>query len=164
MGRKLKIYLDTSVISHLWHDDAPEQMAATRRLWESLGKGEYEASLSQVTVKELYRCPEPIRSALLENLAEIQYLVLPLDKAVEAFAIEIVAAGILTPRNVNDCLHIAAATVHGCDCLVSWDLKHIVRRKTIEGVKALAVLGGYKSIDIVTPLALLGRKAIGYEC
>ena len=32
MGRKLKVYLDTSVISHLMQDAVPEKMADTRRL------------------------------------------------------------------------------------------------------------------------------------
>jgi len=31
MGRKLKIYLDTSVISHLMQEDAPEKMADTKK-------------------------------------------------------------------------------------------------------------------------------------
>jgi hypothetical protein len=32
--RKLKVYLDTSVISHLLQKDVPEKMADTRQLWE----------------------------------------------------------------------------------------------------------------------------------
>lgn len=34
MGRKLKVYLDTSVISHLMQEDVPEKMADTRKLWK----------------------------------------------------------------------------------------------------------------------------------
>ena len=41
MGRKLKVYLDTSVISHLIQEDVPEKMADTRKLWEMLSKWEY---------------------------------------------------------------------------------------------------------------------------
>lgn len=32
--RKLKVYLDTSVISHLLQEDVPEKMADTRQLWK----------------------------------------------------------------------------------------------------------------------------------
>lgn len=32
--RKLKVYLDTSVISHLLQEDVPEKMSDTRQLWE----------------------------------------------------------------------------------------------------------------------------------
>ncbi len=31
---KLKVYLDTSVISHLLQEDVSEKMADTRQLWE----------------------------------------------------------------------------------------------------------------------------------
>lgn len=31
---KLKIYLDTSVISHLMQEDVPEKMADTLKLWD----------------------------------------------------------------------------------------------------------------------------------
>ena len=31
---KLRVYLDTSVISHLLQEDVPEKMADTRQLWE----------------------------------------------------------------------------------------------------------------------------------
>lgn len=34
--RKLKIYLDTSVISYLEQEDVPEKMDQTKRLWKIL--------------------------------------------------------------------------------------------------------------------------------
>ena len=34
--RKLKVYLDTSVISHLAQEDVPEKMTDTLKLWECL--------------------------------------------------------------------------------------------------------------------------------
>ena len=46
MNRKLKVYLDTSVISHLVQEDVPEKMTDTRRLWEMFQKGIYDVCLS----------------------------------------------------------------------------------------------------------------------
>jgi hypothetical protein len=34
--RKLKLYLDTSTISHLFADDTPDKMADTNNLWEEV--------------------------------------------------------------------------------------------------------------------------------
>ena len=42
MERKLKVYLDTSVISHLIQDDVPEKIADTRKLWEMFKNGIYD--------------------------------------------------------------------------------------------------------------------------
>ena len=39
--RKLKVYLDTSVVSHLWQIDAPEKMQETLALWEEFKKDKF---------------------------------------------------------------------------------------------------------------------------
>jgi predicted nucleic acid-binding protein len=50
--KKLKIYLDTSVISHLQAYDVPEKMAKTLKFWESLVDGDYEAYISELVIAE----------------------------------------------------------------------------------------------------------------
>ncbi len=42
--RKLKVYLDTSVISHLMQEDVPEKMADTLQLWELFREGMYDVT------------------------------------------------------------------------------------------------------------------------
>lgn len=37
--RRQKIYLDTSVISYLYQEDAPEKMKDTLKLWEVIKRG-----------------------------------------------------------------------------------------------------------------------------
>ena len=39
---KIKIYLDTSVISYLDQQDAPERMKETQEVWELFKKGQYD--------------------------------------------------------------------------------------------------------------------------
>ena len=51
--RKLKLYLDTSIISHLFADDTPEKMEDTNRFWEEVLKGKYEIYISPVVMDEL---------------------------------------------------------------------------------------------------------------
>lgn len=163
MAHKLRVYLDTSTISHLCHDDAKMRMADTKRLWACLENGEFEACLSRTTLEELDRCPEPKRSLLYGYMGKIRYNVLPVDRQVLDLAWKIVEEGILTPRSFADCLHIATATVHGCDCVVSWNFKHMVNLEKIDGVKRVASLLGYRGIDIVSPKMLLESGVTGYE-
>ena len=77
--RKLKVYLDTSVISYLDQDDAPERMKDTQALWKRFEQGEFEIYLSQVTLKEVGRCPEPKRSRLYDCLDNIAFTRLDVD-------------------------------------------------------------------------------------
>ena len=71
--RKLKIYLDTSVISHLQQEDAPEKMADTLRLWNMIQEEVFDVVMSDVVFDELDDCPEPKRSYLAAFLGQINY-------------------------------------------------------------------------------------------
>ena len=155
MGRKLKVYLDTSVISHLMQEDVPEKMADTRKLWEMFKNGVYEVCLSSLTMKEVSDCSEPKRSALRDYLKQIQYESYDITKDVLDVAHQLVAMGVLTNKSFDDCQHIGAAVVNNCDCIISWNFKHIVNIKTIRGVRAITNLEGYKPIEIWSPSVLL---------
>lgn len=153
--RKLKVYLDTSVVSHLLQEDVPEKMADTRQLWEMFKAGKYDVYLSTVTLEEVSDCPEPKRSELKKYLEQILYTVLDITDEMEIVAQKIIDMGILTNKSYDDCQHIAAAVVEECNCIISWNFKHIVNIKTIHGVRAITNLTGYKAIDILSPSVLL---------
>ena len=157
--KKLKIYLDTSVISHLQHDDAPDKMADTLMLWEKIKTGKYEAIISSVTERELEACAEPKRSTLLNCLQQIPHSIVPLNEQALAIAGKVIELGILTPKSIDDCQHIAVAIVGGCDIMVSWNFKHIVNHKTIQGVKAVTAITGFPEMLIYTPTILMGGES-----
>lgn len=156
--RKLKVYLDTSVISYLQQEDTPERMKDTLLLWEQFESDMYDIYLSQVTLDEVGECREPKRTVLYEYLSRINYTKLEITAEVLQVANQIIDMGILSPKSIDDCQHIATAVVHGCDCIISWNFKHIVNIKTIRGVRAITHLEGYKDIDIMNPSILLGGE------
>ena len=153
--RKLKVYLDTSVISYLSQEDAPERMEDTLKLWKDFVNGKYEIYLSQVTIDEIEKCSEPKRSMLYDYLSDIEYTKLEINEEIVELAQKIIDMGILKPKSYDDCQHIAAAVVNACDCIISWNFRHIVNIKTIRGVRAITNLEGYKGIDIINPSVLL---------
>lgn len=68
--RKLKIYLDTSVISHLLQEDVPEKMRETRELWEQFkNRKDIDIMISNLVLLELSRCKEAKHAFLLNELA-----------------------------------------------------------------------------------------------
>lgn len=153
--RKLKVYLDTSVISHLIQEDAPEKMADTLQLWDMFKNGEYDVYLSTVTLEEISACPEPKRSQLRNYMGQIHYATLDITDEVSEVAEKIIDMGILTQKSFDDCQHIGAAVVNECDCIISWNFKHIVNIKTIRGVRAITNLAGYRTVDVLSPSVLL---------
>ena len=152
---KLKVYLDTSVISHLLQEDVPEKMADTRQLWEMFCSNRYDVYLSTVTLEELKGCSEPKQSQLFDYLGQIDYTLIQINDKIEEIALQIIEMGILTKKSYDDCQHIAAAIISECDCIISWNFKHIVNVKTIRGVRAITNLKGHKPIEILNPSVLL---------
>lgn len=71
--KKVKIYLDTSVISHLSAEDVPDKMNDTSILWELIKQNKITAVISNITLEEIEKCPEPKRSLLYNFLTEIEF-------------------------------------------------------------------------------------------
>lgn len=150
--KRIKIYLDTSVISYLKQDDAPEKMGATLQFWDQIKtRNDIEVYISDVTLAELSECHEPKLSVLQEKLKTLSFYLLEKDDAAEKLASQIIDLGILTHKSFDDCLHIAIAVLAACNYLVSWNFKHLVNIKTINGVRAITNLKGFSPIDIITP-------------
>lgn len=71
--KRLKVYLDTSVVSYLYQEDAPEKMQDTLSLWELFRQGVYEVYVSDIVYGEIDRCREEKLNILLDYLAQIKY-------------------------------------------------------------------------------------------
>lgn len=56
--KRLKVYLDTSVVSYLYQEDAPEKMQDTLSLWELFKEGVYEVFVSDIVFREIDRFSE----------------------------------------------------------------------------------------------------------
>ena len=149
--RKRKIYLDTSVISHLYQLDVPDKMNDTLALWEEIKQGNYDVYISQVTLDEIAENDEQKRALLLAHLAEIDYTFIAMDDEIRTYADKVVEEEILTSKRYDDCLHIGCAVVHECHMIISWNFKHIVKVKTVNGVRSVNSMLGYHSIDIFSP-------------
>jgi predicted nucleic acid-binding protein len=151
----IRVYLDTSVPSHLLADDTPDKMRDTIALWNCFKKGKYNAVLSDVTIAELDRCPEPKRSKLREYLREIYYEEVRVDDTVRLIGRKFVDNGILTDKSIDDCNHLAVAMVSGCHIVASWNFKHIVKHRTIQAAQWIALQSNCADIKIYAPTSLL---------
>ncbi len=91
-------------------------------------------------------------------MAEIEYNTIEISKEIRELAKEYTKNGIIPLKYIDDAIHIAAATVSQCDALVSWNFKHIVKLKTIQGINGVNKLVGYKEIQLVSPQMMLEEK------
>lgn len=139
MKRKLRVYLDTSVISVLFDESNPERKLLTESFFKEIGN--FEISISEITVAEIKRTPDP---ELMSKMKEVvaQFSVLSLTDDVEWIAGEYIRHGAVPEGYPEDAYHIAIAVINGVDCLLSWNFKHIVRRKTRDIVTMVNTLMG----------------------
>ena len=57
--------------------------------------------------------------------------------------------------SIDDCLHIAIATLNKVDVLASWNFRHIVNLDRIKGYNGVNLKCGYSVIEIRSPKELL---------
>jgi len=156
--KKIKLYLDTSAIGYLDEKTSPKEMNEMHQLWELIKHGEYIVCISSVVIDELMaNINIEKRDVLINYLKQIDFDIINITDEIHATAEVFVKNGIVTENNYNDSLHIACAVTNFCDCLVSYNFKHLVNIKTIKGARAISNLRGYGNIDIVSAISLIQK-------
>ncbi len=148
----MKIYLDTSVISALFDDRNPERKALTEEFFSK--KGIYETYISELTIAEIERTPDKVLKDKMKQVIK-DFLVLEINESVEELANEYMKYGAVPETYSEDAYHIAVAVLNEMDCLLSWNFRHIVRRKTKDIVRMVNTLMNLKHIEIIAPGELL---------
>lgn len=127
---KITVYLDTSVISFLFAEDAPEKMRVTREFFERYVRDDdCTVYISDVVIRELGNTKDIVlREKLLRVIREYPLVVVdrpPDDRETQRLAAEYIRGGVVPRNSLDDALHIAFATVMGADFLLSWNYRHL---------------------------------------
>ena len=159
LAQQARLYLDTSVLSFLSADDAPEKQAITQAFFEEVKVGKFAIFISALVLTELEAAQdETKRQSFLDTVGTYRPGMLDINEDVISLSQGYVKAGTLSERHLRDAQHIAVATVHDMDMLLSWNMRHIVRVHTREQVNAVNRLMGYGELILATP-----EEVISYE-
>ena len=154
---KPRVYLEPTVVSHLVarsSDDAilASWQKASRRLWEDYAD-RFEFVVSRIVHAEIQR-GDPI--AARQRLEAVSLLrILETFPEVDLLAQKLLDAGAVPRNSLTDAQHIAIATVHNIEYLVSWNHKHIVNENKREHINQVCQVAGFQPITICTPIALM---------
>lgn len=74
---------------------------------------------------------------------------------VEELAKKIIQKGAISESYSEDAYHIAIAIINEMDFLLSWNFRHIVRKRTKDIVRMISTLNNLRQIEIITPAELL---------
>jgi hypothetical protein len=152
------IYIETSVPS-FYYETRPERDLQARRDWTrqwwALPDVNQEWVISLPVLSELEETPQPKRDKILALVSHLPLL--PYSPEI-AEIIEVYFAHRLMPLEAQgDADHLAVASFHNCDMLVTWNCKHLANANKFGHIHRVNALLGLRTPALVTPLQLLEK-------
>jgi predicted nucleic acid-binding protein len=142
---KQRFYIDTSVWGGIFDKEFEQE---TILLFDMAKKEPIECLYSDITESELAKAPEKVW-LFFETFPNKQKI--EITPEVLKLAETYVNENVVGNTSFDDCVHIATATIHRADLLVSWNFKHIVNVYRIRGYNAINMKLGYPILNIHSP-------------
>ena len=101
----------------------------------------------------MIKAPENVNTLLKKLKIKTEKLIVN-QEAID-LALEYVSEKVVGQTSLDDCIHIATATIDRVDLLVSWNFKHIVNIQRIRGYNAINIRNGYQTLEIRSPKDLI---------
>lgn len=154
-----RTYIETSIPSFYFETRSEADMVARRewtRAWWQKAQEAHELTTSEAVLDELGRGDYEAKSSCLALVGDLPLL------SVEPPIAEIVGAYLrhrLMPHDpVGDALHLALASYHKCDFLVTWNCRHLANATKFGHIRRVNTLLGLFVPTLTTPLELLGGE------
>jgi len=154
---KESIYLETTVVSYYTSKPSRDiivlaHQEITREWWDKALK-RYDAFISEIVVEEA-RAGDP--DAAKKRLAILKrFTHLDLNPTVEKMAQVYIEKLKIPPKALRDAVHLAVASVHSVDYLVTWNCSHIANGEVIKKLMQINISHGIKTPIICTPEELM---------
>jgi predicted nucleic acid-binding protein len=145
---KLSLYLETSVVGAYLDNGEPFRRDLTIRWWEH-ELAEYDAYSSLLVTRELERIAEPHRTSYLDLIKPLARL--ELTEEVAILADGYISRGIFHRKFIADALHVALASFHKIDYVVTWNFGHIANVRKQARLRLFNTAAGFFSPVIITP-------------
>lgn len=114
--KKLRLYFDTSVFGGVYDVEFQEE---TETLFEMVKNGEIICVYSDLCEFELENAPEKVKKHFL-SLEKSQTEFAEITEEINELALEYIKEKVVGETSIDDCRHIACATINKVDYLVSW--------------------------------------------
>ena len=156
----MAIYYIETTIPSFYHEvrTEPDMIARrdwTRRWFDAVVKSDRVVT-SAAVLSELENGDFPGRELALKLLDDLELLAI--DFAV-AEIVDAYTKHTLMPQDpFGDALHLALASYHRCDFLVTWNCQHLANARKFGHIRRLnGILGSFVP-ELVTPMELLGEN------
>jgi len=148
------IYLETSVIGAYLDKGESFRRDLTIRWWEH-ELGNYRPFVSPLVVRELERTREPYRRIYLALIRDLPQVEITEEAAILADGY--LARGIFQRKFIGDALHVALASFHKIDYIVTWNFGYLANVHRQARIKLFNTTAGFFVPEIVTPEFLISE-------
>lgn len=153
-----KVYIETTIPSYLTAGPSRDIVVAARQQvtkeWWTTRRSAFSLYIAPYVLDEAARGDPEAANLRLQAIDRI--LVLAADEEVARLAEAIIAARIIPDKAQADAFHIAVATRHGMDYLLTWNCAHIANAEIMRQVQRIMEECGYEIPVICTPDELMG--------
>ncbi len=152
------IYIETSILGYLTARPSRDLVVAaniqiTREWWDTR-RHSFQLYTSQAVVEETSQGDADMAAQRLEIIRD--FILLDLDQSVLNLAEQFLERSSLPAKADIDAIHIAAATIHNMDYLLTWNCKHIANAQIQRKLAEISLDFGYELPILCTPYELLG--------
>ena len=156
------IYIETSIPSFYYSTRSEPEMIArrnwTRAWWQQASQRRRIAS-SAAVIDELSRGEYAGQEDCLSFVKRLPLL--PIEPIIERIVTRYIENHVMPSDPTGDALHLAIASYHECEFLVTWNCRHLANANKFGHIRRLNTLLGLHVPIITTPLELLGDKQDG---
>lgn len=145
---KLSLYLETSVVGAYLDNGDPFRRDLTIRWWEH-ELSEYRPFSSILVQREIEKISEPHRTGYLKLIKPLENL--ELSEEVAILAEGYISRGIFHRKYLSDAIHVALASFHKIDYLVTWNFGHLANVRKQARIRLFNTAAGFFAPVIVTP-------------
>lgn len=142
-----RFYFDTSVFGGAFDKEFEEE---TLQLFERVEVGQIICMFSDLTETELLNASENVKEHF-KNLPKTCIERVIVTDEILTLASKYVAEKVVGQTSIDDCIHIATATIYKADILISWNFKHIVNVYRIRGYNSINIRLNYQPLEIRSP-------------
>lgn len=152
------VYIETSVISYHTSRLSRDIVTAARQTitqeWWDESSGQYEIFISALVVEEAKAGDSAAARKRLEVIEGLPFL--EINESAEQIAQRLIDEELVPKTSAEDALHIALATVHGMDFLLTWNFRHINNAEMKARIRVAIEAAGYECPVICSPEELGG--------
>jgi hypothetical protein len=152
--KKPRLYIDTSVFGGVFDIEFEHE---TNLLFEMVKNGEIICVYSDLCELEMENAPLKVRDHFL-NIEKSTTEFVEITEEINQLAELYVAEKVVGETSIDDCRHIACATINKVDFLVSWNFKHIVNVFRIRGYNSVNLKNGHIQLDIRSPKEIIKNE------